>query len=62
MSVGKFRKIPVQEMIRNEDFWRNTALQHCSDIASNCHTRICPKIVTGHCKNPKGAGEDENLS
>lgn len=45
MSVRKYRKIPVQEMIRNEDSWRNTALQHCSDIASNCRTGICPKLL-----------------
>ena len=46
-------------------------MQHCCDrIASNCHN-IFPKssrvklpscAVTGHCKNPKSAGEDENVS
>ena len=25
----------LHETIHNDDFWRNTALQHCCDIASN---------------------------
>ena len=34
----------LHEMIRNYDFWRNTALQHCCEIVSNSYN-----IVTLRC-------------
>ena len=30
-----FIKVVLQDTIRNDDFYRNTALQHCCDIVSN---------------------------
>ena len=31
------------ETIRNDDFYPNTALQHCCDIVSNCYN-IAPAL------------------
>ena len=28
-------KVMLQDTIRNDDFWRNTGLQHCCDIDSS---------------------------
>ena len=31
-----YLKVMLHGTIRNDDFWRNTALQHCCEIVSNC--------------------------
>ena len=36
-------KLMLHETIRNEDFWRNTALQHCCDIVSDGYN-IAPAL------------------
>ena len=36
----------LHETIRNDDFWRSTALQHCCDIVSNSYN-IVPTLQ--HC-------------
>ena len=36
-------KVMLHETIRNEDFWRNTALQHCCDIVSDGY-KIAPAL------------------
>ena len=35
MSININRSIKLHEMIRNDDFYRNTALQHFCNIVSN---------------------------
>ena len=30
----------LHETIRSDDFWRNTALQHCCDIVSNGYNTV----------------------
>ena len=29
-------QVMLHETVRNDDFWRNTALQHCCEFVSNC--------------------------
>ena len=36
-------KLMLHETIRNEDFWRNTALQHCCEIVSDGYN-IAPAL------------------
>ena len=36
-------KVMLHQTIRNEDFWRNTVLQHCCDIVSNSY-HIVPTL------------------
>ena len=36
-------KVMLQETIRNDDFWRNTGLQHCCDIDSSGYN-IVPSL------------------
>ena len=43
LLVFPYLKVMLDETIRNDDFQRNTALQHCCDVVSNCYN-IAPKL------------------
>ena len=40
-------KVMLHGTIRNDDFYRNTALQHCCNIVSNCYN-IVPTLHLGY--------------
>ena len=42
-SRPTYIKVMLHETIRNDDFQRNTALQHCCDIVSN-DNNIVPRL------------------
>ena len=35
-----YLKVILRETIRNDDFWRNTELQHCREIVSNAYNIV----------------------
>ena len=40
LSPKQYLKVMLNETIRNDDFYRNTTLQHCCDIVSNSYNIV----------------------
>ena len=55
-------KVMLHEMIRNGDFQRNTALQHCSNIVSNGHNIVpaLQRCESSCVTSPLSGEENEN--